>query len=254
MGKKLGRLELVADNVRADVGNEWCIRKLSIRNPDAELKAAGKWTTVDDNNVTNLTYALDVNDAGKLLERFRFTHVLRIAKGHMDGDINWKGLPFSTNIPSLSDQFNLDMQEGQFLKVDAGAAKLLGVLSLQSLPRRLTRDFRDVFSTCFTFDNVVGTATIAQGKVTTDNFRMRSVAATVLMSGSTDIAQETQHLEVTVLPEINSGAASLVVLPINPVVGIGTFLAQLFLREPLMRVFTHEYEITGPWTNPLVKK
>ena len=254
LGKKLGRLELVAENVRAEVGSEWRIRQLSIRNPDAELKAAGKWTTINDNNVTNLTYALDVNDAGKLLERFGFAQVLRGAKGRMDGDITWKGLPFSIDIPSLSGQINLDMKEGQFLKVDAGAAKLLGVLSLQSLPRRLTLDFRDVFSAGFAFDSVVATAAIAQGKVTTDDFKMRSVAATVLMAGSADIAKETQNLHVAVLPEINAGAASLAVLAINPVVGIGTFLAQLFLRDPLMRAFTFEYDITGPWSDPVVKK
>ena len=254
MDKKLGRLELVADNVHADVGSEWRIRRLSIRNPDAELKAAGKWTTVNDNNLTNLTYALDVNDAGKLLERFGFAHILKGAKGRMDGDVTWKGLPFSIDIPSLTGQINLDMQQGQFLKVDPGAAKLLGVLSLQSLPRRLTLDFRDVFSEGFAFDSVTATATIAQGKATTDNFKMRSVAATVLLSGSADIAKETQNLHVAVLPEINAGAASLAVLAINPVVGIGTFLAQLFLRDPLMRAFTFEYDITGPWKDPIVKK
>ncbi|QRX81395.1 YhdP family protein [Glaciimonas sp. PAMC28666] len=254
MGKKLGRLELVADNVHADVGSEWRIRRLSIHNPDAELKAAGKWTTVDDNNLTNLTYALDVHDAGKLLERFGFAHVLKGTKGRMDGDVTWKGLPFSIDIPSLTGQINLDMQAGQFLKVDPGAAKLLGVLSLQSLPRRLTLDFRDVFSEGFAFDSVTATAAIAEGKATTDNFKMRGVAATVLLSGSADIAQETQNLHVAVLPEINAGAASLAVLAINPVVGIGTFLAQLFLRDPLMRAFTFEYDITGSWKDPVVKK
>ena len=34
---------------------------------------------------------------------------------------------------------------GQFTKIDPGIGKLLGVLSLQALPRRLQLDFRDVF-------------------------------------------------------------------------------------------------------------
>jgi uncharacterized protein YhdP len=34
---------------------------------------------------------------------------------------------------------------------------LLGVLSLQSLPRRLTLDFRDVFSEGFAFDGATAT-------------------------------------------------------------------------------------------------
>jgi len=254
LGKKLGRLELIANNVRANVGNEWRIHKLSIKNPDAELKADGKWTTVNGDNTTSLTYAMDIADAGKLLDRFGFAHVLRAAKGRMDGEVSWKGLPFTMDIPSLSGQVNLDMASGQFLKVDPGAAKLLGVLSLQSLPRRLTLDFRDIFSEGFAFDSVVGTASIAQGKARTDNFKMRGVSATVLMDGVADIAHETQDLHVAVLPEISAGTASVALLAINPVIGIGTFLAQLFLRDPLMRAFTFEYNITGAWTDPVVTK
>ncbi|GAC1333665.1 MAG: hypothetical protein NVSMB28_30680 [Collimonas sp.] len=254
LGKKLGRLELSANNVRANVGNEWRINKLSIKNPDAELTADGRWTTVNGDNTTSLTYALDITDAGKLLDRFGFAHVLRATKGRMDGAVSWKGLPFTMDIPSLSGQVNLDMASGQFLKVDPGVAKLLGVLSLQSLPRRLTLDFRDIFSEGFAFDSVVGTATIMQGKAHTDNFKMRGVSATVLMDGVADIAHETQDLHVAVLPEINAGTASVALLAINPVIGIGTFLAQLFLRDPLMRAFTFEYNISGGWTDPVVTK
>jgi uncharacterized protein (TIGR02099 family) len=257
-GKQFGRLELAANNIRPAAGSdvrEWRIGKLALTNPDAEFKGAGKWTTGSGKSVSNLTYALDIADAGKLLERFGFAHVLRGGKGRMDGEVSWNGLPFSIDIPSLSGQLHLDLQSGQFLKVDPGAAKLLGVLSLQSLPRRLTLDFRDVFSEGFAFDGVVGTANIAKGLATTDNLKMRSVSATVLMDGSADLVRESQDLHVAVIPEINVGAASvLYALAINPVIGIGSFLAQLFLRDPLMRAFTFEYEITGPWADPKVVK
>ncbi|MDO9194799.1 MAG: AsmA-like C-terminal region-containing protein, partial [Undibacterium sp.] len=144
---------------------------------------------------------------------------------------------------------------GQFLKVDPGAAKLLGVLSMQSLARRLTLDFRDVVSDGFAFDGINATAQIQQGLARTDNFKMRSLNATVLIDGSADIAKETQDLHVAVIPEINAGTASVVyALAVNPVIGLGTFLAQLFLREPLARAFTYEYQVTGPWKDPHVAK
>ncbi|WP_016832945.1 YhdP family protein, partial [Herbaspirillum lusitanum] len=253
-GKKLGRLELNAHNVRVSVGNEWRINKLTLINPDAELRAAGNWMAFGRNNTSNLTYALDINDAGKLLERFGFAGVVRGGKGQLDGDVSWKGLPYSLDIPSLSGQLHMDMHSGQFLKVDPGAAKLLGVLNLQALPRRLALDFRDVFSEGFAFDNIVGTASIAQGIATTDNLKMTGVAASVLMNGSADIAKETQNLHLVVIPEVNLGTASLVALAINPVVGVGTYLAQLFLRNPLMKTLTFEYNVTGSWSDPLVVK
>ena len=255
-GKKLGKLELEASNVRNGAALEWRINKLLLANPDAELKATGIWSRADaGRSATSLNYRLEIANAGKLLERFGYANVLKGGKGMMAGDISWQGLPFSLDVPSLGGQMAIDVAAGQFLKVDPGAAKLLGVLSLQSLPRRLTLDFRDVFSQGFAFDGIAGTVGIAQGVARTDNLKMRSVSATVLVDGSADIAHESQNLHVAVIPEINVGTASVVyALAVNPVIGLGTFLAQLFLREPLMRAFTFEYLITGPWKLPEVVK
>ena len=69
------------------------------------------------------------------------------------------GLPLSLDYPSMSGAFAVNVETGQFLKADPGIAKLLGVLSLQALPRRLTLDFRDVFSDGFSFDFVRGDVT-----------------------------------------------------------------------------------------------
>ena len=256
IGKKMGRLELIAANSGRTTGvREWQINKLLITNPDAELKAIGKWSTTNGDNLTNLNYTLDIANAGKLLERFGFANVLKGGKGRLEGDISWQGLPFSLDVPTLGGELRIDLAAGQFLKVDPGAAKLLGVLSLQSLPRRLTLDFRDVFSEGFAFDGITGSATIARGVARTDNFKMRSVNATVIMDGTADIDKETQNLHVAVIPEINVGTASVVyALAVNPVIGLGSFLAQLFLRDPLMKAFTFEYRITGPWKDPQVVK
>ncbi|MET0964728.1 MAG: YhdP family protein [Noviherbaspirillum sp.] len=254
-GKKLGRLELAANNVRTDTWREWRIGKLSIANPDGVFNATGKWTIRDGQNLSGLKYTLDVADAGRLLARFGFVDVLRGGRGNMQGELNWDGLPFSIDMPSLSGQVQLDLASGQFLKVDPGAAKLLGVLSLQSLPRRLTLDFRDVFSEGFAFDGIVASAGISHGIMTTDSFKMRSVSALVLLDGSVDIVKETQNLNVVVLPEINVGAASVAYgLMVNPVIGLGTFLAQLLLRDPLTEAFTMEYQIAGSWKDPEIAK
>lgn len=254
-GKKMGRLELAANNARVNGQREWQISRLSIANPDGVLNATGKWIIRNGQNASSLNYKLDVTDAGRLLERFGFANVLRGGRGTMQGDLNWSGLPFSIDMASLSGQMELNMAAGQFLKVDPGAAKLLGVLSLQSLPRRLTLDFRDLFSEGFAFDGVVANASISHGVMYTDNFKMRSVTAAVLIDGSVDIVKETQNLNVVVLPEINVGAASVAYgLMVNPVIGLGTFLAQLVLRDPLTAAFTMEYQIAGSWKDPAITK
>lgn len=252
--RKLGRLELNASTEKNNIGQEWRIRKLWLSNEDGVFKSAGNWIAAGENSTSNLTYALDIIDAGQMAERFGLHGALRGGKGKLDGAISWHGSPFALDIPSLSGQLYLDVQKGQFLKIDPGGAKLLGVLSLQSLPRRLVLDFRDVFSEGFAFDDIAGVAHIEKGVATTDTLKMRSVMAEVLMKGSANIAKETQNLQVTVIPDINLGAASVVAMTLNPVVGVGTFLTQLFLRGQLKESMTFDYDISGSWRDPVVKK
>ena len=128
------------------------------------------------------------------------------------------------------------------------------MLSLQALPRRLTLDFRDVFSQGFAFDFIRGDAKIANGTASTNNLQMKGVNAAALMDGSADIVHETQNLRVVVVPEINAGTAALVATAINPAIGLGTFLAQWVLSKPLSNAATQEFQIEGTWADPKIAK
>ena len=60
---------------------------------------------------------------------------------------------------------------------------------------------------------------------------------------------------MVVIPEVNLGTAPLVyALAVNPVIGLGSFLAQLFLSAPVMRALTYHMQVTGPWKAPVVTK
>ncbi|EEO28486.2 YhdP family protein [Oxalobacter paraformigenes] len=254
-GIHLGKTEIVANNVSFKDGREWRINRLKIANPDAVLESSGSWiTSAENRQQTKLNYVLNIKNAGKLLTRFGYNDLIRGGHGEMKGDISWDGLPFALDIPSLSGKLSLKVESGQFLKADPGAAKLLSVISLQSLPRRLNLDFRDVFSKGFAFDEITANARIANGIMTTENLKMNGVNAAVLMDGSVNIGEESQNLHVVVIPEINAAAASIAYGFVNPAIGIGTFLAQMFLREPLMKQFTHEYRVTGSWNDPSIQE
>ena len=75
----------------------------------------------------------------------------------------------------MTGQMHVDVESGQFLKADPGLAKLLGVLSLRSLPRRLTLDFRDVFSEGFARLTSCAATCREQGVATTNNLQMKGV-------------------------------------------------------------------------------
>jgi uncharacterized protein (TIGR02099 family) len=273
-GKKLGRVEIDAVNrsgslAARDGAREWRLNKLNVTMPEAVLTATGNWAAplaadlaaipvvdrpAQERRRTTMNFRLDVTDSGELLRRFGKGDLIRRGRGRLEGQIGWAGSPLSLDYPSLAGQFNVSMESGQFVKADPGIAKLLGVLSLQSLPRRLTLDFRDVFSEGFAFDFVRGDVNIKQGIAQTNNLQMSGVNAAVLMEGRADISRETQDLKVVVVPEINAGTASLIATVINPAIGLGTFLAQLFLRKPLMEAATQEFHIDGTWTDPKITK
>ena len=254
---KLGRLELVAQNTGSDNAAQWQLQRLEISNPDARMHATGRWYREPgaERRTMALDLALEFNDAGHLLTRFGIAGALRGGEGTLEGQISWRGAPVSIDYPTLAGSLKLASAKGQFLKADAGAGRLLGVLSLQALPRRLGFDFRDVFSEGFAFDSITATASIAAGVISTRDFRMRSANATVLIEGSSDLRAETQNMHILVLPEVSATSASLVyALLANPAIGLGTFIAQLLLRDPLSKAFSFEYDVTGSWRDPVVKR
>jgi uncharacterized protein (TIGR02099 family) len=274
-GKRLGRLEVEAINrgtsapKRESTAREWRLNKFNIITPEAVLTASGNWAstnaqsgasgTASPRNVperrrTVLNFKLDIADSGELLSRLGMRDVVRKGRGKMEGQVAWLGSPLGLDYPSMNGAFSVNVESGQFLKADPGIAKLLGVLSLQALPRRLTLDFRDVFSDGFAFDFLRGDVAIEQGIAKTNNLQMKGVNAAVLMDGRADIAKETQDIKVVVVPEINAGTASLIASVINPAIGIGTFLAQLFLRRPMIEAATQEFHIDGSWADPKISK
>jgi uncharacterized protein (TIGR02099 family) len=262
LGRRLGRAEIDAVN-RGGAGREWRLNKLAFTTPEASFTAQGAWAAAPAGSSTRgrgeprrttMDFKLDIADAGGLLGRFGMKDVVRAGRGRLEGQVHWSGSPFALDYPSLGGQLKIDVESGQFLKADPGIAKLLGVLSLQALPRRLTLDFRDVFSQGFSFDFVRGDARIDQGVASTNNLQMKGVNAAVLMDGSADIARETQSLRVVVVPEINAGTAALVATAINPAIGLGTFLAQMVLSRPLIAAATQEFQIDGTWTDPKIIK
>jgi uncharacterized protein (TIGR02099 family) len=258
---KLGRLEIEAQNSVAGAGgaraDSWNLQRLTLSNPDGKLNATGTWQREGNAPARRMAvkFTLDFSNGGGVLGRFGIPDAIRNGRGKLDGELSWRGSPFAINYPSLMGKLHLAAEKGQFLKADAGVrGRLLGVFSLQSLPNRVTLDFRDIFSEGFAFDSISANAVVANGNLTTDDFIMKGLNAAIRIKGDADINAETQKLEVVVIPEINAGTASLVYILVNPAIGVGTFLANYLFRKPLQAAFTSVYTVTGSWADPKVEK
>ena len=253
-GRSLGRLEVIAENVGRGDMREWQLDKLGLTMPEASFSAKGVWGRAGTSEHTRLDFNLEASDVGALLDRFGIVKTIKNGNAKLSGDVAWNSGPTSIDFASMAGRLKLEANKGQFLKADPGIAKLLNVLSLQSLPRRFLLDFSDVFEKGFAFDTIRADATVAEGIVSTDDFKMIGVQATVLMSGSADLERETQNLHVLVLPEINAGTASLGVALVNPAIGLAAFVAQYLFKDPIARALTLEYNVTGPWAKPNLAK
>ncbi len=256
---KLGRLELLAQDVGAASAPAWRVRRLDIANADMKLTARGEWapasTTGSSTAARRMTmsFKLDARDAGATLDRLGFPGAMAAGQGALEGDMDWLGSPLDIDYPTLSGKLSLNLDSGRFLKVETGnAARLLSLLSLQSLSRTLLFDGGRQFADGFAYQSIRADAVIKQGVISTDNFRMAGTSAAALMSGTIDLRNETQRLHLVVLPEIDASTAALALGVANPILGLGAFLAQYVLRNPLSKAFALEYDISGTWTDPVI--
>jgi len=249
---RLRDMELGATSLEAQHrGGAWRA-KLEIENDAAKLAGQGRWHPVGAASGTTLDFTLDIMDAEKLLQRLGMSDAVRRGSGRITGSLGWTGSPYALDIASLSGQMKAQVERGQFKQLEPGVGRLLGVLSLQALPRRITLDFRDIFSEGFAFDSIAGEASVARGVLSTRELQIQGPAARILLSGQADLVRETQDLRVRVQPALGETLASGAML-VNPVAGAALWIAQKALGDPLGQVLAYEYAVTGSWQDPQVK-
>jgi uncharacterized protein (TIGR02099 family) len=232
----------------------WDIETISIQRPHIDAQGHGFWRhpTQKPQGQVSLDFTLKTDSLGDALNDFHYDKIIADASGEISGKISWQGTPFGVDIASLSGNIAGQFGKGRFLKADPGAGRVVGLFSLQNLPRRLTLDFKDTFGEGFLFDKVNVATSVQQGQLNMDSFVMKSSLATVTAVGKVSLTEETQALRFKVKPEINAGSASLLYMVINPVVGLSTLAAQWLFKEPLSDSLTVMYDITGPWAKPEV--
>ncbi len=250
--KQLGRIAVLAQ--RAD--RDWRIDKLELLNTEASVSGKGLWRPAEGRGgaaETSLDLNLESSDSGKFLDRLGYPGLVRGAKARMQANLTWAGDPTAIDYPSLTGVVQLQADDGQFLEIDPGIGKLVSLMSLQALPKRLTLDFRDVFSKGFQFDRIAASASVSRGIMAIRDFKMTGSAADVGMEGSVDLARETQNLHVRVVPQLGDTASTAIVL-LNPLLFFPAAIAQRILKDPLGHIFAFNYTITGGWSDPKVAK
>jgi uncharacterized protein YhdP len=263
--EELPALALVIDNINlrgqnwgsvildAENRNGYWNTKFAVNNEDGNLTGDSRWRPDPHQHDTQLNFRLKASNLEKLLARAGYADAIRRGTANLEGNLGWNGPPFSIDYPTLNGKLKVDLQSGQFKKLEPGFGRLLGVLSLQSIPRRITLDFRDIFSEGFAFDSIRGDLGVNKGIMDTHDLAIVGPAAKVRMSGSVNLPEETQNLHVRVQPVLGDTLAVGAML-VSPPIGAVAWLAHKVLRDPIDQAFAFEYKVTGKWADPQVSK
>lgn len=246
--RDLGALQL---NARPDARG-LRLQTLRLTNPDGRLEADGLLSDHAGRD-SRINLRLESGNLNGLFTRLGYPGTIRRGEGSATGRVGWQGGLQDFALDKLSGDLDINLKKGQFIKLDPGAGRLLGVLSLQALPRRISLDFRDVFTEGFAFDEIVSPVHLERGIAHLADFSMRGPAASISMKGQIDLVRETQTLRVAVQPRLEDTLAAGAML-VNPAVGIGALVASRVLKDPISKAATFEYMVRGSWAEPEVSR
>ena len=245
----LGRIELVARNVDDD----WLVDRFTSRAADGEIAASGGHYNHGEDE-TRLSISVSAGNLGTMLDRLGYGGAVGSGSARLGGAVRWSGGITDYAPGRLGGDVVVHAEKGRFRSLENRGARLLGLLSLQNLPRRLLFDFGDVVSEGIAFDNIDGQFAIADGVMKTEGFRIDSPSGRVLMAGDIDLGRETQDLRLAIRPAVGSTVALGAAIFANPIAGVATLLAQKLFRDPLDKAFAVEYSVRGPWSEPQVER
>jgi len=248
-GYKVGQVNL--DFQRQGETLEW--KKVDIVSGTNRVHIDGTWTLTDTTSRTKMNLDIQGDNNSDLMERFGISSGIQQASFSLWSQTEWDGAPWSMKVNSLSGNIKTELGKGVISDV-SGAAKLLGLFSLDSIIRRMQLDFSDVFDKGMAFDSITGSGDIENGVFVTNNINMDAVAGDMSIKGLADLNTRTVDAEVNFVPDITSGIPVLTAFAVTPQTALYV-LAITTVISPVVEVFTEvNYEVKGPMDSPTVKE
>ncbi|MFT0532457.1 AsmA-like C-terminal region-containing protein, partial [Castellaniella hirudinis] len=253
-GHSVGALSL--EGVRDAGRHTWRLDRLQIGDDNAVLRGTGMWRLRGPDRGLDLKAEVSAKNMGAWMSRAGYPDVLAGGEGVLKGALQWRDLPWTRDKAKLAGTLEFSLDKGRFQKVGSRTAKLLEVLSLQSLMRlnRLDQGLVSLTQDGFPFDQLRGALTLDNGMMQARDYKVIGPVATILLEGSSNILDETLNLQAVIVPNLDvSGAALAAGIAINPLVGLGAFVTQWLLKTPLAKAMTVRYHVTGTWDEPVIR-
>lgn len=254
-GRFVGKLKV--EGLSEQQGRFWRLNQLSLTSPSATLRGSGIWRLTGRQRGLTLDADVRFGDAGAFLDQIDMQQVMEGGQGALKGRFEWRNMPWRFNRADLNGQLRLELEQGRFSTLNSRSARVLELLSLQSLQRIATFSVSpaSLFKEGFPFDRIAGTLHIHNGVMTTNDYNLDSSVATISIAGDVDLKSEGIDLQAMVVPKLDvSGASVAAGIAINPIVGLGAFVTQWLLSKPLSKAMTMHYEVTGDLSDPQLRE
>ena len=250
-GSQLGSLRLVGSNQQRT--ELWNIEKLDIQSAAATATATGQWRLKGPTRGVKLNADVVIQDLGRFSAQMGHPDRVKGGSGTIQAQVDWVNFPWVNNYQGLNGSAKVDLKNGVFEHVNSRSARLLELLSLQSLQRILSFNFRpgNEFKDGFPWSALTGGFVFTKGVVNTTDLTVSSPIASILLKGNSDLDRKLWDMEADVRPQFDmSGAALATAFVVNPIAGLSALVSQFLLRNPIEKVMTVKYAVTGPWDEP----
>ncbi|MGD8566555.1 MAG: YhdP family protein [Gammaproteobacteria bacterium] len=249
--KKLGAVAFNAK--KTDKG--LLLEQITVRPRATTVKGVGRWQVEQGQQNSRFEFVLDSDDLGKTMQDLGYVDTIEGGGGKITAKLHWPGALIDPDLHHISGNVELNFTNGRILDIEpGGAARLFGLFSLQTLPRRLTLDFSDLFGKGLGFDSVHGQFKIEDGDAYTNNFTMTGPSADVSLRGRIGIGSRDYDQRIRVTPHITDTTILLSIITSQPLL----FFFQQLLKEDFDKAASFEYSLTGSWDNyklePILKQ
>jgi uncharacterized protein (TIGR02099 family) len=238
-------------------GDGVAVEPLTLTAPSFTITGNALWV-VEEGDVarqrTELKLGLRSTDIRATLTDLGYDPVLEGRAASGDADLVWAGGPRGDFLQVAGGRLTVGLERGQFLGVEPGSGRLLGLLSVTALPRRLGLDFRDVTDKGLAFDAVKGEFRLDAGNAFTCNLGLTGPVADLGIVGRVGFRAEDYEQIAVVRPHVGDVVALGSAVVGGPVVGGAAILIAQVFRKPLSSLGESYYRITGPWDTPVVSK
>lgn len=229
------------------------LKDLLIDAPYMHIEGEGSWFLRDGKHATNLFVLISSGDLGEMLTRLGYAAVMRKGTTKAVIQANWHDTPDNFSMEKLNGTVGAVIDDGVLSDVKPGAGRMLGLFSLSELPRRLLLDFSEL-KEGFAFKQIVGQIDIQDGDAFSETLKIISPIALITIEGRTGLATRDFDQHVMVAPSVSGTLPAISWLAWGGQVGALAFLLDQMFGDQFDSSVATEYEITGSWDDPQIKK